>query len=152
MQVYFAARGQKLFLDEFIKQLQGKYLPYKHPDKDGKTLVVDQLQLGVRPIELYEVAFPAEHKDLVLNTILNGQKSETSQNFTTPKILDVAVKWIRRMMGLKEIPEYNKDLAMPVMREHLQIIGIGMKDDYWVDIKTGKYYDKKENEDCYEGI
>ena len=60
------SRGQKDKVDNFINDLQAMFLPYGSPDANGNRM---HLQLNVRPVQLWELAFPKEHFKLVLNTI-----------------------------------------------------------------------------------
>ena len=80
-------RGVKHGVDQFITQLQGKYLPFKWRmnkegklDHKGEMIENGHTQLQVRPIQLWEIVFPEEHKDIVLNTILAGKKKQQTQH------------------------------------------------------------------------
>jgi len=60
------SRGQKDKVDNFINDFQAMFHPYGSPDANGNRM---HLQLNVRPVQLWELAFPKEHFKLVLNTI-----------------------------------------------------------------------------------
>lgn len=138
MELIFAVRGHKMWLDEFIKQLQGKYLPMTlkmneqgQIDKNGKDTIMN-FQVGVKPYEIYGVSFPKEHKDLMLNTILAGTtRQEKYSKF------DKYLNWIRKLIGLQPIGEYDKSKILPIERSNLDIIGLGIKEDEQTDWGEG---------------
>lgn len=135
MQLYFAIRGIKHELDQFITELQGKYLPIKWREKETEPFKDMQVQLGVRPIQLYEVAYPKEYHDVVCNTILGKYPSNA---FGNDGKKPVEHKWIkkfifmfRKFLHLDPIPPYDPAKGfMPISRRNLTIIGIGTKQDY----------------------
>lgn len=133
MEVVFAVRGAKHFLDEFIKQLEGQYVAFKckqnekgQLDDNGKEVVVP-VQLGVKPYMIYGVSFPKEAKDIVLSTIFKDgitHKKEYGK-------FDKFIMLVRKVLGLKPIGEWNKERNLPaaLVNEHLDFIGIGIKED-----------------------
>ena len=133
MHLYLLTRGMKFWSDEFIKQLEGKYLAWKVA-KDGTAGFKAgnyATQIQVRPIQLYEIVFPEEHKDLVLTTCLgknNGMKGKTQYTWQQKYI-----NWMRWILKLEPIPEYNDAAEMPIMRQHIELIGIGIKKDRYED-------------------
>lgn len=130
MHAYFILRGHDYDVKRFINDLSGKYLPFKWDFGDGKVQDA-QLQLAVRPIQFYEVAFPEEHKDLVLNTIFgNDPLNEGAQNKGLWKWLNFMANGLRKILGLEPIGEYKKDNVLPVWRSNLSTIPIGLKKDY----------------------
>ena len=153
MHLYIITRGIKKEIDDFINQLQGKYFPFKCPDPtpgaDHTKLTQFHNQIHVRPIQLWEIVFPEEHKDIALNTILSDfGDGRNTQHKKHEKII-----WgLRKALGVDPVPEYKKDQKLPIAHEGMEVVGIGIKKDYWQDCKTGKRYDHKENEDCFEGL
>lgn len=148
MHLYIATRGIKNFSDQFITELQGKYLPFKSFD-ENRNLINSQVQVAVRPIQLYEIVFPEEHKDIMLTTILgeNGGKTQHKKHF----------KWvalIRKVLGIKDIGSYNTDRAMPISKFHTEIVGIGIKEDYYITKDEKHIYNPPENikKECMEGL
>ena|SRR3990167_6790946 len=153
MHLYFLTRGVKHEIDKFITELQGKYVPYRYPDKD-KNLVDKVLQLGVRPIQLWELTFPEDQKDIILTTVLSheqaGQKEQTQH-----KKHKIWIKMFRKVLGIKPLPKYKTDKRLPNSREHMETVGIGIKPDYWVHAKTGeRIYNPtdEQKKECWEGI
>ena len=149
MHLYLATRGVKHEVDQFITELQGKYLPFKWRDlnKPDSKLEDCHVQLGVRPIQLWEIVFPEEQRDVVLATILQSKKGEPEKTWHKKFI------WaIRKILGssVMPIPEYNNDKKMPIRCQGIELVGIGVKSDYWVD-RNGNKVDKKE-EGAFEGL
>ena len=126
--LYIITRGIKHLVDEYIKQLSCKYLPMKifKGDVPGvKKTAKYQIQVAVRPIQLWEIVYPKEHQDLMLNTILAGSKGQTNikkhQKFAN---------MIRKLLGVKKIPEYKTDKMLPIAKASVDVTAIGVKDDY----------------------
>ena len=111
-------RGIKPDVDRFINDLMGKYLPFNY--KGAPSLV----QIAVRPLQLWEIVFPREHKDIVLNTVLCGDGKTQHKKHK---------KWItvlRKILGIQKIPEFKTDAVLPVYRANTEFIGVGIKEDY----------------------
>ena len=135
MQVYIATRGPIPDVEEFISELRGKYLPFKAKFKEDKDKKNYMLQVLVRPIQLWEVAFPKEHKDVMLNTLF----------VNCPENRPQYKRWIniiRKLLKIKPIPEYDKSFKIPITTKNMDVVGIGIKEDE--EVKT--------NEVEYEGI
>src|SRR3990167_7159164 len=119
MHVYILCRGIKHQFDRFINELSAKYLPYEIKEdgtaglKKGKYVA----QVHVRPIQLFEVVFPEECKDLMLNTLLNGGNGETQH-----KKHQKFIFMLRKILGVEKIPEYDKTVGIiPVERAGVEI-------------------------------
>lgn len=125
MHAYALIRGVKHLSDYFISQLQGKNLPYKVKKGAAGFKAGDyHIPVGVRPIQLYEITFPKEHKDLMLTTIFG--KKLNSEQYKKNKI---GVSFLRKMLGVKPIPEYDDKLKLPITKDHIEIFGVGIKED-----------------------
>jgi len=114
-------RGMKSHVDNFITELQGKYLPFKYEGKDSFV------QVAVRPIQLWEIVFPKEHKDLMLSTCLGGK--EGMKGITNQKKHRPVVAMIRKMLGITKLPDYDDTKQLPITRQHMELVGIGIKED-----------------------
>ena len=129
MHIVFIARGIKHSLDRFINELQGKYLPYTMKEKDKEGNVIDRqmlLQMRVCPVQLYDVSFPKEHKDAMLNTLFAGDKGK-SINKRNNKFVTV----LRKILGLKPIPQtWDEKGKIPLFQENIEMMGVGIKEDY----------------------
>lgn len=164
---YLITRGIKHEVDEFIKQLQGKYLPCRAPlmdpntgkvirDAKGNLTMRDDglLQLGVRPIQLWEIVYPYEHQDVVLSTLLAGNSGKPQQKWQEKYV------WaLQKALKLNPIPPYNNANKLPVRCAGIELVGIGTKRDYYITSEdkhiSAEEYDKLSDEEkkkCYEGI
>ena len=117
MHLYIITRGIKWATERFKNELGAKYLPFKYKGKDVAV------QTAVRPIELLEVVFPKEHKDIMLNSVLLPSREVKHKKHK---------KWvtaIRKVLGVQKIPEYSREQAFPIFKEHIDITAIGVKDD-----------------------
>ena len=89
MHTYLLTRGIKHEVDQFITELQGKYLPFKWRnvnDKDSK-IQDTMVQLGVRPIQLWELVYPEESRDVIMMTLFKqpAKKGERTAGMTQHK-------------------------------------------------------------------
>ena len=154
MHFFCITRGIKHEVDKFITELQGKYFPMQVPDTDEKgnwtkTKPV-AIQVGVQPIQLWSINFPAEHKDVMLNTLLGGSDGKTQHKKHNKFI------WaIRKILGCEPISEYDKSQKLPISKDNMELVGIGIKPDYWQDKDGKRYYGTYTNPkpgEAFEGI
>ena len=93
-----------------------KYFPYKQGG------VENWLQTSMRPIQLWEVCFPRDHLQTVLNTV--GAADPPQWQFKP------LVKTMRAMLGAKKIPKFDTPgLKKLVFHDNVAIYAIGIKDD-----------------------
>ena len=155
MHLYLLTRGIKAAVDDFITQLQGKYLEYKMFD-DKKNLQKIPVQVAVRPIQLWEIVFPEESKDLMLTTILGAEKGNGEYTgygggkSTQHKWHEKFIWGIRKILGAKKIGKFDGKNMLPINRNHVETIGIGLKDDYWTNAKGERV--KVNDGNCQEGL
>jgi len=141
-------RGIKHAVDQFITELQGKYMPMKARAADDKELKDFMVQMMVRPIQLWECVFPEECKDIALSTLLSQKlpKDGMTQHKKHNKFL-----WaIRKALGAEPVPEYDNKIKMPISSDWVEVVGIGVKKDYWIDM-DGKHHPNKV-EGSFEGL
>jgi hypothetical protein len=142
-------RGIKNQVDQFITELQGKYFPFQWRNPETKELMMTNLQVSVRPIQLWEIVYPEEFNDIMLTTILADGKGETQHKRHNKFIFA-----LRKILGVQPIPEYQKNQALPINKAHVEMIGIGVKKDYWTD-KDGKHIlnpTAEQKKEMFEGI
>lgn len=122
MQVFFITRGHKTWVDQWITELQGKYLPFDYNGQKG------MLQVIVRPIQLWEVGFPQEHRDLMLNTIFQGQKDFGRFQGDWKGMLGLAA--LRKALKAQDFKPYITDKGfLPLTRQGMSVMGIGEAED-----------------------
>ncbi len=130
MHLYVTARGETLQLERFMNDLSAIYLPFKyHPDEPP-----GRVQLAVRRVELLEIAFPEEHRTLVLNTVApnppNGHKHE------------LLTMMFRKAVGAESFDD--KIVRSPhVHRPFVDVTAVGIRKDGYRCRKCQKFYDKK---------
>lgn len=127
-------RGIKHASDRFINELSAKYLSLPMTNKKNGKVTIANAQVQVRPVQLYEVVFPKEQLDVMLQTLF-----PLTDGSTAYKKFQTIVRWAKRLMGLKPIPkEWNRKNHMLVCKDGVEIIGIGLKDDRVLDFKRSK--------------
>lgn len=136
MHLYIITRGIKKEVDDFITQLQGKYLPFKFRQKKEDPMQDATVQLAVRPIQLWELAYPKECNDLVCATVLGTDyklSGNDGKKTVKHKFIDKFMWGLRKLLGADPIPKYKTDKVMPISRQHMTVLGIGTKQDYIMD-------------------
>lgn len=130
MHIYLMTRGIWHDVERFVRELSAKYLPYKGLRKGSMKVEDFALQVAVRPIQLWEIVFPEEHKEVMLNSLFGEGKGVTLQ-----KKHRKFVSIIRKILGVDKIPDYKYDNTklLPFYRDNIEMIGIGIKKDYWKD-------------------
>lgn len=131
MHLYILTRGQKDKVDRLISDLQAQYFDYKCNPHDKQP---HKIQLGVRPIQLWELAFPKEHLEEISRT-LELQTDTWKTDSKVPSKIRWAMKkmcWvIRRILKLKEVPAYEPKGFKRIIqhRDVVDIRGVGIKED-----------------------
>lgn len=121
--VYFITRGKDNAVAEWTKHLAGKWWPFEYNGQKGA------IEGMLRPIQLWEYGYPAECRDVVMNTIFNGQtdlgkhQSSWSGNLGL-KALAIALK-------AKDIAPFdvNKGILPMPSRAGMSVMGIGERED-----------------------
>jgi len=121
MHIFFGTRGIKHEVEKFTNELSCQYLTYKHPK--GNIL-----QVRLSPIQLWDISFPMEHTDAMLTTLFGKGGGKTINN----RHNKYAVV-IRKIMGVQKIPKYKTNLWLPPKPDHIEMIGIGIKEDEFKD-------------------
>lgn len=148
MHLYIITRGIKNWVDQFITELQGKYVPFRFRDPKDNQIKDCMAQVAVRPIQLWEIVFPEDCKDVMLTTILDKtymtQKGYGGGLLTQHKKHEKFIWGLRKMLGIKPIQEFNRNNALPICRNHVEVVGIGIKKDRWYNDK-GETSDEKKD-------
>lgn len=119
MHLYILTRGVKHDVDRFIDEIRCKYVPFKYKGADHC------IQVGVRPIQLWEVVFPEEHLQVMMATMGGELKTQHKKH---EKFLFA----LRKILGVEPMPEFVKGTpAMPCYNANVEVSGIGIKKDYW---------------------
>ena len=115
MHLYIATRGHKQFVEKLISDLQAQYLPLKLRG------VMQNVELGVRPIQLWELFFAEDQLPRVLAT-LEPQERGASKT---------GLAFLRKALKAKKIPkDIDKNVVkLPVGKQNVQIVPIGIRED-----------------------
>ena len=125
MHFVFATRGIQHAVDLWHTQMQGVWLPFKRTNLDTKQEENTNVQMALRPIQLWEAVFPHDCLDIVLNSLEIKPKG-----ITEPTALNKYAWLMRKGLGLKPIPdEIKPSLTFPVFHQHIHFFPIGIKDD-----------------------
>jgi len=155
MHFIFSTRGIKHDVDRLINELSTRYLPFKPYNPNTKQLQDMLIQMRVCPIQLWDISFPREHRDAVINTLLAGGKGipiRDSRGWRL-KLLDKSIKVMQKLLGLRPLGEYKTDQTLPMKQpENVEVIAIGEKDDYFITEK-GEHVDYEHKTPLsFEGI
>ena len=110
-------------VDRFIWDVTSHYTNYKM----SKDMTVD-MQVGARPIQLYEFIIPEENRDYLLELLQPQKPWNTSFN---------KYAWLlRKSLNLDPLPELKFDVNKASMMRRMgfvNVIGLGIKKDKFID-------------------
>lgn len=145
--LYMLTRGQKDLVDNYINDLQAQHFSYK----PNPHTAPGYLQLGVRPVQLWEITFPREHLNEVLATIQPSTLKARDEKGLR-KVFAWAIS-LKKYLGLKPIPVlktqdtpegkmFIDDEGKPINRRLIRNpggfvcrYGVGMKEDKDVKVE-----------------
>ena len=114
-------RGVKHCVDLFITTLQGIYFQMYYEGKKDNVI-----QLGVRPIQLWELALPETALPVMIKTLWGGNPvvPEYKRKF--------AIGAIQKMLGAQKLPKIDKNVPYrPIRKENVAIYPVGIKPDVY---------------------
>lgn len=130
------SRGIKHDVDRMVEQLASLHMPWKVKDQNGND--VDYVvQAHLQPIQLWSYVVPKEHMETVIRTLepnntigFDMPKGHLGFGFGAPK-RKFSLAMLRKGLGLKPMPKIDpQGLKFPIYKQNVQIVGIGVKDDY----------------------
>jgi len=128
MELYVAAIGTKMCMDEWETDLRGVKLPWEHM-KNGKK-VKEYLRLGVCDFKLKKIFFPKEQLETVMSLV--GVSKEESYIIKRYPKIRAGMAILRKALGLKKAP-HPKELLMHMQpnayTKAVAIVPLGIKDD-----------------------
>lgn len=132
MQLRFIAEGWDRDLDYMEKWIGQMILPMQVTNKKGKKVIIG-MPCYLRPFRMYDLVFPRENLDVVLNTLDPKDSVSLCDYKGGKKLFGTQIKWLRRLMKLKKIPKADKSKGMVAMPgelfKNLRIVGLGIKED-----------------------
>ena len=133
MELFFLTRGKSNEVEEWAKWMATRCLPFPITEGTGK-IIPGTMECQLRPIQLWDFVFPREQLDIVLNSL------GLPNNYATGVNLSSKLWALRKMIGLKEIPEPKEKtikMFMPYDRiKDINIIGVGLKEDGDIAVAT----------------
>jgi hypothetical protein len=131
MHLRFIAEGWDKDLDYMEKWIGQMILPMKVKDKKGKEVIVG-CPCYLRPFRMYDLIFPKDQLDVILNTIKPVDEISLVDGKGTKKF-KTQISILRKLMKLKKIPKSNKDkgqVAIPEgLFQNIRTVGLGIKED-----------------------
>jgi len=118
MHLYILARGHKDKIERWENDLLARYYPYEHEKGKPKGL----LQLSVREVKIYEIVFPEEHMEEILQTIKPKDYGKVGK-------YRKLINFFAKILGLEKVPEYTPDNKFRVFNDAVGIHAIGIKRD-----------------------
>jgi hypothetical protein len=136
MHVIFIPYGKFELVEQTLNEIRAQKYVLKLISPDGKETADMWIpgQLRVLPFGFYEVVFPKESLDVVLNTLGH----EGLERYTPSK---TKLAMIRSLLHAEPIPEYKTDKKMLWIMNDVHIIPIGIRKDIMDtdSLLTGKY-------------
>ena len=124
MHLYIAARGHTDRLNRWENDCLAQYYDYQYGSGANGIPLRGKIQLAMRPIRFYEVAFPAAVKEKVLADI-QPYGGYGFQDGLRKKSIDV----FRKLLGLQKIPEIPPDPRRFLYKKNVDVLGLGIKED-----------------------
>ena len=126
-------RGIKHDSERFANELAAKYLKFHFKGKEGG------MQVAMRPIQLWEVVFPEEHYDMMMNTLVGGSKDGMPPELEKYNFMINLIRNQLKKLGVEEVKPYKADPlnAIACYRENVQRIILGIKYDRYEDDNDG---------------
>ena len=124
MHKYIITRGKSVYVDTWKDEMEANFLPIPMKDGNGKDVAGAQIQLVMRPVQLWELVYPEGQEQKVLSLIgITGY--DNKKLFT--KIKEIVCKMLGLENPQKEASIMNKAIPRPFVGVH--ILG-NKKDDY----------------------
>lgn len=141
MHVDFITIGDNWDVNKTMSELNAQKLKFSFfpVDANGKfqydqPKVPYAASIGIREIRLWDVTFPEPYKDVVLNTIFGAGEGKIDLHETSnPKKYEKYLWALRKALRLQPIPEYKKDLSIPIYKRSTHFLALGIKPDRFYD-------------------
>lgn len=139
MHTYLIVKGVKSNIDKWAQDLAGMWIrvwkkgkPLR--EKRGEKEIDVYTQVHVREVKLYEIGYPKEEEDYVMN-ILGIRKANTYILERYP-ILKKIFNIVRKRLGLKPVKDPTNPLELMMPNQVVKAVGIipiGNKEDAFDD-------------------
>jgi len=127
-------------LDYAEKWIGQMVLPMKVKDKEGKDKIIG-CPCYLRPFRMYDLIFPRDQLDIVLNTIKPVNEIDLVDGKGNSKAFKTQIAMLRKLMKLKKIPKRDEtkgQVAIPEdLFKNIRVVGFGIKEDIDFVNETG---------------
>lgn len=139
MHLRFIAEGWDKDMDYMEKWIGQMILPMKVKDKKGKDKVIG-CPCYLRPFRMYDLIFPRDQLDVILNTLKPVTEISMVDKKNTTKF-KTQIAFLRKLMKLKKIPKADKSkgaVAIPEdLFKNIRVVGMGIREDIDIINESG---------------
>jgi hypothetical protein len=127
MHFAFIPVGKRSEVELFFRDLEAQkhyWLMWKKNEKTGDTatqLIATQGQLRILPFGICEYVFPREDLDIVLYSMINEKNRYGVSEF--------AIAMAKKFYKLKKIPDYKKTKNYLWIKDNVNVIPLGIRED-----------------------
>ena len=118
MHVVFMPYGKRSEVELLLRDMEAQKHFLKFKEGSGVWI---QGQVRFLPFGVYEYVMPKEDKDVVLHTLIDYKDRYGIGGFV--------LSFIRKMIKCEAIPEYKKDKNYLWIKDNVNIIPIGIRED-----------------------
>jgi len=140
MHLRFIAEGWDKDLDYMEKWIGQMVLPMKVKNKKGKEETIG-IPCYLRPFRMYDLIFPRENLDIILNTIKPVSSIDLVDGKGNSKTFKTQIAVLRKLMKLNKIPKRDESKGQVAIPEDLfkniRTVGLGIKEDIDFTNDTG---------------
>lgn len=131
MHFSFIPYGKRSEVELLLRDMEAqKHLLKMTKDQEERSIYV-QGQVRLLPLGVYEYVFPKEDLDTVLYTMI---RNDDVNRYGLPKVI---LSFLRKFYKLKAIPTYKKEKNYLWIRDHVEIIPLGIREDGSITEDTG---------------
>ena len=134
MHIAFIAYGMRSKVELLLRDMEAQkhfYKMWKKGEKD--KLLPASAQLRILPFGVFEYICPREDLDIVLNTLGNNPHGKYITNFKK--------EVLRKALKLQKIPAWKTEKIFLWMKEHVNIILLGIREDEDIIEAKGRPYE-----------
>ena len=127
MEFIFGTRGHIDCTEKMIRNLRSVWMKHEWTTKHGVELKA--MEMNIKPILLWDISFPKEQLDTVLNTLLDpGWEENMGKKYG--RKFNMISKFLMKKLGLMPIPkERAHNSKWGVYKESVEIFPFGIKKD-----------------------
>ena len=128
MHVIFMPYGRRQLVEDFLRDMEATPFKHVYTKGDEKKETIIKGAIRVLPFGVYEYIFPKDYLQPVLNSLRNHKN-----RYMVPEYI---LKIIRKVLKCKKIPKITTKEAFPWVRNHVNIVPVGIREDIIGEITT----------------